>query len=100
MLPKFSTVIFVERLFVSNFHFDSRFIMILLSLQETYPHSPPVWFAESEETNISNAIQLLSNTSGLDNHVINQVSTTLNSDDASFHHCHRHHHHVSTYVYS
>ena len=42
--------------------------------QETYPHTPPVWFAESEETNISNAIQLLSNTSGLDNHVINQVS--------------------------
>lgn len=52
--------------------------MIFTSLpsQETYPHTPPVWFADVEETNISNAIQLLSNTSGLDNHVINQVSVS------------------------
>lgn len=48
--------------------------LFICLLQETYPHTPPVWFAESEETNITNAIQLLSNTSGLDNHVINQVS--------------------------
>ncbi|CRL01909.1 CLUMA_CG015363, isoform A [Clunio marinus] len=46
------------------------------NITETYPHTPPVWFAESEETNITNAIQLLSNTSGLDNHVINQGSVS------------------------
>lgn len=44
-------------------------------LQETYPSSPPVWFAESEETSVTNAVQILSNTNGRDNHVINQVST-------------------------
>lgn len=42
--------------------------------QETYPSTPPVWFAETEETTITNAIQLLSNTHGRDNHLINQVS--------------------------
>lgn len=47
------------------------------NITETYPQTPPVWFAESEETNITNAIQLLSNTSGLDNHVINQVKILL-----------------------
>lgn len=45
-------------------------------LQETYPSSPPVWFAESEETSVTNAVQILSNTNGRDNHVINQVSRT------------------------
>lgn len=43
------------------------------SLQETYPSTPPVWFAESEETSVTNAVQILSNTHGIDNHVINQV---------------------------
>lgn len=57
--------------------FIDNIINPFFSSQETYPHTPPVWFAESEETNISNAIQLLSNTSGLDNHVINQVSKTF-----------------------
>lgn len=38
-------------------------------LQETYPSTPPVWFAESEETSVTNAVQILSNTSGRDNHV-------------------------------
>ena len=47
---------------------------ILYALQETYPSTPPVWFAESEDTSISNAVQILTNTKGLDNHVINQVS--------------------------
>lgn len=64
-------------------HFHSTLMINNASIkflsQETYPHTPPVWFAESEETNISNAIQLLSNTSGLDNHVINQVSRYFDS---------------------
>lgn len=33
-----------------------------------------MWFAETEETTITNAIQLLSNTHGRDNHLINQAS--------------------------
>ncbi|KAG8276444.1 Ubiquitin-conjugating enzyme [Homalodisca vitripennis] len=42
-------------------------------LQETYPSTPPVWFADSEETSVTNAVQILSNTTGRDNHVMNQV---------------------------
>lgn len=48
-----------------------------LSLQETYPSVPPVWFADSEETSITNAVQILSNTEGLDNHVLHQVIILL-----------------------
>ncbi|KXJ79957.1 hypothetical protein RP20_CCG027269 [Aedes albopictus] len=43
------------------------------NITETYPATPPVWFAESEETSITNAVQILTNTSGHDNHVINQT---------------------------
>jgi ubiquitin-conjugating enzyme E2 Q len=38
---------------------------------------PPVWFADSEETSITNAVQILSNTEGLDNHVLHQVLILL-----------------------
>lgn len=38
---------------------------------------PPVWFADSEETSITNAVQILSNTEGLDNHVLHQVIILL-----------------------
>lgn len=41
--------------------------------QETYPTTPPVWFAESEDPIVTNAVQILTNTQGRDNHVINQV---------------------------
>ncbi|XP_014209896.1 ubiquitin-conjugating enzyme E2 Q2 [Copidosoma floridanum] len=47
------------------------------NITETYPSTPPVWFAESEETSVTNAVQILSNTTGLDNHVINQVGILL-----------------------
>ncbi|XP_071450386.1 ubiquitin-conjugating enzyme E2 Q2 isoform X1 [Hetaerina americana] len=47
------------------------------NITETYPSTPPVWFADSEETSITNAVQILSNTSGRDNHVINQVQILL-----------------------
>jgi ubiquitin-conjugating enzyme E2 Q len=43
------------------------------NITESYPSSPPVWFAESEDASITNAIQLLSNTRGRDNHVSQQV---------------------------
>ncbi|XP_033171720.1 ubiquitin-conjugating enzyme E2 Q2-like [Drosophila mauritiana] len=43
----------------------------------SYPLSPPVWFAETEETSVTNAVQILSNTNERDNHVINQVGILL-----------------------
>ncbi|CAN8005277.1 unnamed protein product, partial [Ixodes hexagonus] len=42
-------------------------------LQETYPSTPPVWFSETEEPSISNIVQLLTNTQGRDNHILQQV---------------------------
>lgn len=45
--------------------------------KETYPGTPPVWFADSEETSVTNAVQILSNTEGRDNHVIHQVAILL-----------------------
>lgn len=47
------------------------------NITETYPATPPVWFAESEETSVTNAVQILSNTSGTENHVVNQVGILL-----------------------
>lgn len=47
------------------------------NITETYPAVPPVWFADSEETSITNAVQILSNTEGLDNHVLHQVIILL-----------------------
>ncbi|XP_050305758.1 ubiquitin-conjugating enzyme E2 Q2 [Anthonomus grandis grandis] len=47
------------------------------NITETYPAVPPVWFADSEETSITNAVQILSNTEGLDNHVLHQVILLL-----------------------
>ncbi|XP_037786463.1 ubiquitin-conjugating enzyme E2 Q2 isoform X1 [Penaeus vannamei] len=47
------------------------------NITETYPHSPPVWFAETEDTNVTNAIERLSNTNGRDNHVLQQVKLLL-----------------------
>ncbi|XP_053668499.1 ubiquitin-conjugating enzyme E2 Q2 isoform X2 [Anopheles marshallii] len=51
--------------------------VIHANITETYPSTPPVWFAESEDTSISNAVQILTNTNGLDNHVVNQVHILL-----------------------
>ncbi|KAK3930470.1 Ubiquitin-conjugating enzyme E2 Q2 [Frankliniella fusca] len=47
------------------------------NITENYPSTPPVWFADSEETSVTNAVQILSNTTGRDNHVINQVGILL-----------------------
>ncbi len=40
---------------------------------------PPVWFADSEDCSITGAVERLSSTSGLDNHVINQVAILVKS---------------------
>ncbi|CAH0399529.1 unnamed protein product [Chilo suppressalis] len=47
------------------------------NITETYPNTPPVWFADSEDPIVTNAVQILSNTQGRDNHVINQVGILL-----------------------
>ncbi|XP_044762124.1 ubiquitin-conjugating enzyme E2 Q1 isoform X2 [Coccinella septempunctata] len=59
------------------YNISSIFISFINLFEETYPAVPPVWFADSEDTNITNAVQLLSHTQGLDNHVIHQVSILL-----------------------
>ena len=46
-------------------------------MQETYPSTPPVWFSESEDANVSNALTSLADTSGLDNHLLYQVKLLL-----------------------
>lgn len=43
------------------------------NITETYPSTPPVWFAESEDVSVTSAVQVLSNTCGLDNHILQQV---------------------------
>lgn len=47
------------------------------NITETYPSTPPVWFAESEDISITNAVQVLSNTSGKDNHILQQVKILI-----------------------
>nr|CAG4648007.1 EOG090X0867 [Moina brachiata] len=43
------------------------------NITETYPSMPPVWFADVEDPLITNAVQILSNTSGHENHILEQV---------------------------
>nr|CAG4648715.1 EOG090X0867 [Polyphemus pediculus] len=43
------------------------------NITETYPSTPPVWFADVEDPSITNAVQILSTTSGNENHILEQV---------------------------
>ncbi|GFQ73780.1 ubiquitin-conjugating enzyme E2 Q1 [Trichonephila clavata] len=47
------------------------------NLTETYPSTPPVWFAETEDPCITSAVQILTNTSGRDNMVLQQVKLLI-----------------------
>jgi len=47
------------------------------NITETYPSTPPVWFSESEDANVANALTSLAETSGLDNHLLYQVKLLL-----------------------
>ncbi|XP_023349043.1 ubiquitin-conjugating enzyme E2 Q2 [Eurytemora carolleeae] len=47
--------------------------IIHANITETYPQSPPVWFSESEDAKVSEAVSILASTSGLDNHLLYQV---------------------------
>jgi len=47
------------------------------NITETYPNTPPVWFSESDDANISNALISLSETNGLENHLLHQIRLLL-----------------------
>jgi len=47
--------------------------VIHANITETYPQSPPVWFSESDDPKVSEAVAVLALTSGLDNHLLYQV---------------------------
>lgn len=51
--------------------------VIHATLTENYPSSPPVWFSDSEDTKVAEAVACLSSTSGLDNHLLYQVKILL-----------------------
>ncbi|XP_057320886.1 ubiquitin-conjugating enzyme E2 Q2-like [Microplitis mediator] len=56
---------------------DGKKYEINASITETYPSTPPIWFAESDEPSVLNAVKILSDTSGDDNRVIRQVEILL-----------------------
>ena len=51
--------------------------VIHATLTETYPNTPPVWFSESEDPKVSEAVSRLASTSGLDNHMMYQIKLLL-----------------------
>eukprot|EP00095_Tigriopus_kingsejongensis_P011108 maker-scaffold268_size230776-snap-gene-1.45 protein:Tk11108 transcript:maker-scaffold268_size230776-snap-gene-1.45-mRNA-1 annotation:"hypothetical protein BRAFLDRAFT_82604" len=58
--------------------------VIHANITETYPNTPPVWFSESEDGQVSVALTGLSETSGLDNHLLHQVRRLLRQLCAAF----------------
>ena len=58
----------------SFWHFFNVFCFLF---QETYPSTPPVWFSESDNVNVTNALTSLSETSGINNHLCYQVKSLL-----------------------
>lgn len=46
-------------------------------ITETYSRTPPVWFADTEDHAITNALHTLSTTSGADNHILSQTKLLL-----------------------
>ena len=58
----------------SFWHFLTHFLFLF---QETYPSTPPVWFSESDNVNVTNALTSLSETSGINNHLSYQVKSLL-----------------------
>ena len=46
-------------------------------LSNNYPSTPPVWFSESDNVNVTNALTSLSETSGINNHLSYQVKSLL-----------------------
>jgi len=56
---------------------NGRKHVIHANITETYPQTPPVWFSESEEGKVTEAVACLSSTQGLDNHLLYQVKLLL-----------------------
>ena len=50
--------------------------VIHANITETYPQTPPVWFSESEDPKVAEAVSCLTGTTGLDNHLLYQVGST------------------------
>lgn len=47
--------------------------IICANITEVYPASPPVWFSESDDPQVSSIVEALSATSGSDNYILDQV---------------------------
>jgi len=56
---------------------NGRKHVIHANITETYPQTPPVWFSESEDPKVSEAVAGLCGTQGLDNHLLYQVKLLL-----------------------
>ena len=50
---------------------------IYANITKTYPFAPPLWFSESDNVSVIHSLTLLSETSGIDNHLCNQVKLLL-----------------------
>lgn len=50
---------------------------IFANITEVYPSSPPVWFSDSDDPNISEIVEALSETSGSDNYILDQVKILI-----------------------
>lgn len=47
--------------------------IVFANITEVYPTSPPVWFSESDDPQVSAIVEALSATSGSDNYILDQV---------------------------
>lgn len=67
----------VDELTCKFIDMNDRKHIIHANITETYPQSPPVWFSESDDGRISEAVAVLATTSGLDNHILYQIKILL-----------------------
>lgn len=57
---------------------NGKEMIIFANITEVYPSSPPVWFSESDDHQISSVVEALSATSGSDNQILEQVKILVN----------------------
>ena len=76
-----STILKIANCIIKIISVEKIFYLFLKNFktyfQETYPNTPPVWFSESDEANIANALTSLSETNGLENHLLHQIRLLL-----------------------
>lgn len=51
--------------------------IIFANITEVYPTSPPVWFSESDDPQVSSIVEALSATTDCDNYILNQVKILI-----------------------